>query len=80
MAEWTRTDQTYVQRVDHLRNGGGLNEGVLLETDGPTATVFDDNAADLLTGSAGTDWFFATLTGSGVLDRITDQAEAEFNT
>jgi len=23
LAEWQRTDETFAQRVDHLRNGGG---------------------------------------------------------
>ena len=30
MKEWTRTDATFVLRVDHLKNGGGLNAGHLL--------------------------------------------------
>ena len=39
-------------------------------------TVMDDNAADQLTGSAGSDWFFANTDGNGtttgVRDCITD--------
>jgi hypothetical protein len=38
--------------------------------------VFDDAAADLLTGSSGIDWFFANLDG-GVLDTITDLGDDE---
>jgi hypothetical protein len=41
-------------------------------------TVFDDGAADVLTGSSGQDWFFANLSGGGVLDRLTDLSAAEF--
>lgn len=77
MDEWTRTDQTYTQRVDHLRYGGGLNGSIKLDTEGSDATVFDDGAADILTGSSGTDWFFANLDG-GVRDRITDLSAQEF--
>ncbi len=40
-------------------------------------TVFDDAAADDLTGSAGADWFFANLDDVGVRDRITDRGKNE---
>jgi hypothetical protein len=45
--------------------------------DGPSATAFDDAAEDVLTGSAGLDWFLANL-DTGVRDRITDLSAAEF--
>jgi PKD domain-containing protein/hemolysin type calcium-binding protein len=54
MAEWTRTDRDYGQRVDSLMNGGGLNGDVLL-THG---TVFSDGERDLLAGQSGTDWYW----------------------
>jgi hypothetical protein len=39
-----------------------LNGNVCLRGDARgAATVFDDSAADLLTGLAGRDWFFADL-------------------
>ena len=34
--------------------------------------VANDDERDVLTGSAGTDWFFANLEGDGVLDKVTD--------
>ena len=34
---------------------------------GPDVTVDDDDPVDVLQGAAGTDWFFANLSG-GVLD------------
>jgi Ca2+-binding RTX toxin-like protein len=81
LAEWTRTDlvgtaeQIYAQRIDHLRNGTGLN--------GPKArldatTVSADADADTLTGGAGLDWFW-TSSGSGGLpgDVITDRSRTE---
>ena len=44
--------------------------------------MFDDNAADVLTGSSGTDWFFANLDGDRdpniVKDKITDLHCGEF--
>jgi CSLREA domain-containing protein len=77
MAEWTRTDQNYDQRVSHLRDGGGNNGSVVLVAEGSGATVFDDGVEDRLTGNQGRDWFFANLSGSGVLDKITDWNENE---
>jgi hypothetical protein len=78
MAEWT-SERSYAERTANLRGttSGGLNGAYVLETEGAGATVFDDDAADVLTGSAGQDWFFANL-DSGVLDRITDLSAAEF--
>jgi hypothetical protein len=40
-------------------------------------TVHDDNAVDQLTGSAGSDWFFANVTGGGAKDTITDLGKKE---
>ena len=44
------------------------------------ATVFDDGAKDVMTGSSGVDWFFANLEADkgGVLDKITDLHDDEF--
>ncbi len=72
MAEWTRTDLTYAQRIDHLRNGGGLNGQIKLNS----STVFDDSASDFLTGSTGLDWFWATLSGAQQ-DSIADKEPNE---
>ena len=49
-------------------NGGGLNGTFTLTG----ATVFDDGAADMLTGSAGLDWFFI-----GSQDKVTDRHPSE---
>ena len=38
-----------------------LNGSFFLIADGPTRTVFDDGAIDVLSGSSGRDWFFAKL-------------------
>jgi hypothetical protein len=48
--EWRRTDATYAQRIDHLMNGGGLNDPYKLNN----STVFNDFDTDVLTGSAAT--------------------------
>ena len=64
MAQWA-ANLSYPQRVTNLSTT--LN----------VASVFDDAAADKLTGSAGRDWFFANLIG-GVLDSITDKKTDEF--
>ena len=84
MDEWSRTDLSYQERVTHLRFGGGLNGAITLNADPSqgAVTVFDDNAADVLTGSAGIDWFFANLDGDGdpntAKDKITDLHASEF--
>jgi phospholipase C len=60
-AEWSRTDETYLQRVTHLNGGatGGLNGAYVLNT----STVHDDGATDVLIGGTGPDWFFAHVSG-----------------
>jgi Ca2+-binding RTX toxin-like protein len=60
--EWVRTDQSYTQRISHLKGTttGGLNESSYLTT-GASATVFDDAIADILTGGLGQDWYFARV-------------------
>ena len=40
--------------------------------------MFDDGAADVLTGNTGQDWFFANILGTGIKDKITDLSAAEF--
>lgn len=75
MAEWARADRTYAQRRQALQTTGvGAGGSVVLTQ----ATVFDDRSADLLTGSAGVDWFWANYQGGGVLDKVTDLGAAEF--
>lgn len=64
--EWTRSDRTHAERVSNLANGGGLNGNITLNA----RTVIDDDAYDVLTGSAGMDWFFA-----GANDKATDKPE-----
>jgi PKD domain-containing protein/hemolysin type calcium-binding protein len=82
--EWSRTDLSYQERVLRLRLGSGSSGAVTLNVDPGlgAVTVFDDNAADVLTGSAGIDWFFANLDGDGdssaSKDKITDLQAAEF--
>jgi Ca2+-binding RTX toxin-like protein len=74
MAEWTRTDLSYADRVAHLQGAsGGHNQGCVLTTAG-AATVYDDGAADVLTGGAGADWF---LTDGQVKDKVTDWSTYE---
>lgn len=41
-------------------------------------TVWEDDAKDVLTGSAGQDWFFANLGSDGVRDKVTDLHADEF--
>jgi Ca2+-binding RTX toxin-like protein len=81
MKEWTRSDADYATRVGHLRGdsgaGTGLNGSVLLASEGSAATVHDDGAVDVLTGSAGQDWFLLNLDGE-VKDKVTDLSAEEF--
>ncbi len=99
MNEWTSA-RTYVERTANLfGNGTGdrANGLVFLTLDRywcdeymgewqiATGTVHDDDASDVLTGSAGQDWFFANMVlGSETpdnatqKDKITDLHAAEF--
>jgi Ca2+-binding RTX toxin-like protein len=67
MSEWQRTDADYTTRISHLRNGGGNNGTFKLNS----TTVHDDATADVLTGGAGKDWFWANL------PEITDRDPSE---
>jgi ELWxxDGT repeat protein/VCBS repeat-containing protein len=74
LSEWSRTDLTYLQRIDHLRNGGGLNDGYLLNA----STVANDQSVDVLTGSSGTDWFWANVSDPlSPLDTLVDRMRDE---
>jgi Ca2+-binding RTX toxin-like protein len=52
MAEWARKDQTFPQRKADLMSGVGPGQQYKLSG----ATVFDDQAVDTVTSSAGQDW------------------------
>jgi uncharacterized delta-60 repeat protein len=83
MREWTGSS-AYADRVSHLTGTpGGLNGDYMLTNDGMSPTVSDDNASDVLTGSAGQDWFFANRDFEGSddanqKDKITDLGAKEF--
>ncbi len=74
MAEWT-SQRDYATRVKNLRDGTGsvnrLNGSFFLQKG---ETVYDDGARELLTGSAGLDWFLFNDTE----DKVTDLSDAEF--
>lgn len=70
------SNRDYGKRVANLKGTGSgqtfadrLNGNLFLKTAGSDATVFDDTAADILTGSAGQDWFVFNADGPGVRDR-----------
>jgi Ca2+-binding RTX toxin-like protein len=74
LAEWA-SGRSYAERVANLRGKGTgprLNGNYFLLATGPGATLFDDGSADVLTGSAGIDWFFI-----GVAGTVTDQHNDE---
>jgi uncharacterized delta-60 repeat protein len=73
LAEWNR-DLSYADRINHLRNGGGLNGSILLNA----GTVFHDAYIDDLTGSSGSDWFWANVDVNGLpLDDLHGQSGTE---
>ena len=79
MQEWT-SGKSHATRIANVTNGTGLTAGYRLVGDnGALQTVFNDNDIDTLTGSQGTDWFFANriADNGGVLDIITDKAANE---
>ncbi len=53
--EWMRLDQNYSQRIQHLRQGNGLNAPHVLNT----RTVLQDAHVDQLFGGSDQDWFWA---------------------
>jgi hypothetical protein len=57
MAEWTRRDATYAERVDHLLNGGGLSGAYLLNA----STVTGNGAGNTLLGGRGLNLYFGNL-------------------
>ncbi len=67
-----------IRGTEHDKLEQRLNAGYFLVAEGDNRTVFDDNTHDWLTGSSGTDWFFANLVRAGggedesVLDDVTD--------
>jgi hypothetical protein len=71
--EWRRSDATYAARVGHLSSGGGSNGTYRLNA----STLFNDTAADVLTGGTGTDWFLLNSAGAGTLDRLLGAAKGE---
>ena len=86
--EWTST-RSYAERTANIAGTGNgasfvarLNGNYFLMNEGPSATVRDDNAKDILTGSAGQDWFFANLEITNddavIEDKITDLNALEF--
>ena len=85
MAEWTSA-RSYLDRVKNLKGtgtGARANGNIFLITDGVAATVLDDGAVDVLTGSAGQDWFLFNVDGDGDTkkkDKVTDLSASEFAT
>ncbi|MSR56051.1 MAG: hypothetical protein EXS05_00015 [Planctomycetaceae bacterium] len=55
MAEWTRIDLAYDLRIDHLKNGTGLNGTFKLDS---TTVLADGSSIDTMIGEAGLDWFW----------------------
>jgi Ca2+-binding RTX toxin-like protein len=76
MAEWA-SDHAFATRVANLTDSGTgllsrLNADYFLLDSGSGQTVFNDASSDQLTGSAGSDWFFA-----GTADKLTDLTAAD---
>ena len=69
LAEWQRTDEDYPTRIAHLRRGVGSGGYHLVLGE----TVLQDVAANVLTGGAGLDWFWADL----ALDTIINKSAGE---
>ena len=74
MTEWVRTDKTYAQRANNIRNGGGLNGAITLGA----SAVFNDSSIDSLAGASGMDWFFRSSGGGG--DVVSDAGAGEILT
>jgi hypothetical protein len=68
MAEWSRTDVTYIGRIQVLQLGIGLNGSTVLNY----SKTIDDGSADTLRGGRGSDWFLI-----GLYDITPDHASNE---
>jgi hypothetical protein len=78
MAEWTSA-RSFADRVANLRGTGSgtrANGDTFLKVSASGATVFDDDAVDVLSGASGQDWFFANQSG-GTLDSISGLGGSE---
>jgi hypothetical protein len=71
MAEWTRRDLGYAERVERLQSGVGSGGLVRLDA----SAVSDDGKRDQLSSGPGLDWFFASAG-----DRITGRKPGEILT
>ena len=69
LAEWQRSDEDYPTRIMNLRTGVGPGGYHLVLGE----TVFDDGAADVLTGGAGRDWYWANLAQDAIIDQAIDE-------
>lgn len=70
MQQWT-SDNSYENRVAHVREGGGSLAGTGIQLDG---NIVDDGERDLLTGASGDDLFF----GNSDDDKLTDLKDEAF--
>ena len=85
MEEWT-SGRDYGIRVQNIRGEENdyfedrLNEDYFLVADGGNATVFDDDARDLLNGGRGQDWYFTNYQrdDDGKRDRVHGRRRTEF--
>src|SRR5206468_11218584 len=83
MAEWAPNpplaSHSYNQRVYDISNGAVGTDATTLASRANgnyylirNSTVFNDDAVDVLTGSAGMDWFLFNDTGDLKKDKVTD--------
>ncbi|QDU21299.1 PKD domain-containing protein [Urbifossiella limnaea] len=77
-AEWSSA-RCFSDRVANLSGTGttGVNGEAVLRATGPTATVFDDAACDLLAGGGGSDWFIFNSVGGPHVDLVADMSAFE---
>jgi hypothetical protein len=78
LAEWTSA-RSYTDRVANLSgtgSGPSNNGNYFLIASGPSATVFDNGASNVLHGGSGLDWFFANL-ATDTLTGLHDQEIVE---
>jgi hypothetical protein len=69
MAEWTRTDLSFQQRLADLISDASPARALNGTYHLNKKTVFDDGGPDVLTGGGGLDWFFADLAQDQIENR-----------
>ncbi len=77
MAEWSRADLTYNERIDDLFSGGGLNGPYLFNAQ---TIIAGTASSQFFGGSTAQDWFWLSLNNKKPADKLTGYTTGEVAT